>query len=126
MKLIQVEVITHAEQRYPTCGDWIFDGDTLTVRISDTGHRDSNILVAIHEIVEAFLCEAHGVTQEEVDSFDMAYEQNRTGESLEEPGDCVSAPYHAEHKAADIVERIVALNMPTDWIDHNARIGDLG
>jgi hypothetical protein len=121
--LFVAEVIVHNEQRYPTCGDWQFMEDgSLKVSVSDTGSRMSNLLVALHEVVEAVLCEANCVSQSDVDTFDMLFESCRTEESLEEPGDSLAAPYYCQHKIADIVERLVAFNANVDWMDHDNNV----
>lgn len=123
--LIYVEAIPHKNQRYETCGDWQQLPGGLHVSVSDTGNKMSNLLVALHEVVEAVLCEANGVPESAVDEFDMAYEVARTGSSLEEPGDCPLAPYHKQHKVADIVERLVAFQAGVNWNDHCNRVGAL-
>ena len=123
--LIHVEQIPHKNQRYETCGDWQFMPNGLHINVSDTGNRMSNLLVAIHEIVEAVLCEANGIKEKDVDAFDIEFEKNRTNESLDEPGDDVKAPYHKQHKIADVVERMVALQAGVDWEEHNRRVEDL-
>lgn len=120
--LFYVEAIPHKNQRYETCGDWQFLPNGLHVSVSDTGDRMSNMLVALHEIVEAILCEANGVSEKDVDRFDMEYEAKRTDSSLDEPGDEPSSPYHKQHKVADLVERMVALQAGVNWEEHNARV----
>lgn len=115
----RIEFIPHQDQRYSTCGDWQFSGDGLTVRVSDTGSRASNFLVAIHELVEAFLCESTGVSEGSVDEFDMSHPE------LEEPGESPLAPYHSQHVTAEIVERIVAQAAGVRWGDHAVAIDAL-
>src|SRR5215475_13697821 len=107
MKHIVIEVIPHSDQRYDTVGDWITDKtitwlgrNDLLIRVSDTGSDNSNFLIALHEFVEAMLCAEYGITQQQVDDFDMG-----PGKNMVEPGDSVDAPYHEEHKIAEVVER---------------------
>lgn len=121
--MIHVQVIPHKDQRYPTCGDWQFLQDGLLVSVSDSGDEKTNALVAIHEIVEAFLCKYAGVSGADVDAFDMALAMSN---SFEEPGDLRTAPYHLQHKTADLIERLVALQAGVDWLDHEQRIDALG
>lgn len=125
-KLVDVSCIPHREQRYETCGDWQKLGETLKIRVSDTGDRFSNLLVGLHEMVEAILCEAQGVSEIDVDNFDMLFEKLRVEGNLEEPGDHPSAPYHHQHKIADIVERLVAVELGINWEEHCARVEALG
>jgi len=109
---IIVKTIPAGEQRYPTLGDWIFarrsesgqnliqddTADTLHVFITDTGDDRANAALAIHEIAEATLCREAGISQFDVDSFDMSF----TGSG--EPGDEPDAPYHDQHLVATALE----------------------
>ena len=57
MKIL-IETIKHSEQRYPTVGDYWTDSDgTLQVRVSEMGDDRYALLVAVHEVIEAFLCQ---------------------------------------------------------------------
>jgi hypothetical protein len=122
---IHVEVIPHESQRYSTCGDWTFEGDSLKIFVSDMGDEKSNMLVAVHEIVESLLCRWAGIQQKDVDVFDIEFEKNRTDESLEEPGDSPDAPYNVQHRIADTVERLMALHVGVHWFDHDAKVNAL-
>jgi hypothetical protein len=125
---VLIEVIDHKAQRYLTTGDWQFKSskdasldaslatDFLHIRVSDTGDYRSNMLVALHEFVEAILCWVHGIDGRVVDAWDMG-----PGQYMEEPGNNPSAPYHREHCVADIVERLVAMHMIT-WQNHELNI----
>lgn len=112
-------MIPHKSQRYETCGDWRFLPGGLHVSISSTGNDFSDMLVAIHEIVEAYLCDANGVSEKEVDMFDMGHPE------LNEPGEDQRAPYHLQHVTAEIVERIVAQAAGVNWQEHCDRIDKL-
>jgi hypothetical protein len=78
---IEISTIPHAEQRYPTCGDWFFlddaVGSRLIVRVSDMGNPRFEALVGYHEAFEALLCKNDGVTDEMVTAFDTLYERVR-------------------------------------------------
>lgn len=119
MRII-IETVKHSEQRYATCGDWQYIGDELVVRVSDTGDVLSNVLVGIHELVEAVLCKANGIPESAVDFFD------KTNPELEEPGNSPEAPYHKQHVVAEIVERLVASEAHVVWQDHDYRVMSLG
>jgi hypothetical protein len=123
--LLKIELIPHAEQRYPTCGDWQVDSDgCICVKVSDTGLRVDALLVGIHEAVEAILCDAHNVLESDVDAFDIEF--NRTHDlSEEEPGEYPGAPYRREHATADVVERIVALEAGVIWRRYSDRVDAL-
>ena len=50
--------------------------------------RRYELLVALHELVEALLCKEAGVSQERVDALDEAYEAKRLPDDKDsEPGD---------------------------------------
>lgn len=113
---IIIKTIPHKYQRYSTVGDWFFDdsGD-LQIRVSDLGDDKMNAAIALHEMAEALMCKANGVSQKEVDDFDMQFEAQRQEGNLEQPGDNVLAPYFIEHGVASGIERIFAAEMGIDW-----------
>ena len=108
MRII-IETIPHEQQRYPTVGDWFYDpsGD-LVIRVSQMPDERYGLLVALHELVEAQLCLDRGITQEQVDAYDIEFERNRPPGNDSEPGDCMAAPYHNEHCFATGIERLMA------------------
>lgn len=78
-------------------------------------NNDYAFLVAIHELIEAWLCERQGVTDEAVTAFDMAFEANRPKGDLSEPGDDRVAPYRNQHCYATAVERLVCAALGVSW-----------
>lgn len=125
MRLIK-KIIPHNEQRYDTCGDWIWtsSGD-LYITISDTGNKLYNELIGFHEEIEALLCRQRGITQEEVDSFDMEYEARRPEGDTSEPGDSLKAPYYNEHQFATCLERLMALELGVNWKEYDEKVSSL-
>ena len=112
---IHIETIPHQEQRYSTTGDWWWAGDnTLELRVSDLGDWRHSALIALHELVEAWLCKAHGITTEMVDQWDMG-----PGAALEDPAADPRAPYHQEHDAAEAIERLLAHIFDVNWDEYN-------
>lgn len=113
MNRIDIRFIPEAEMRQPGIGDWWFDGETLHIRATnDTpdvtdGDGPWPFLVALHETVEAILCQAHGVDGKAVDDFDNLFEAEGHDED-DEPGDDERAPYRAEHRQAMIIEHLMA------------------
>src|SRR5207302_373555 len=108
----------HSEQRYETCGDWLTaHGHVRHVMVSDMGDEDYAFLVAVHEVIEAWLCTKRGISQQAVDAFDMGFEQNRDLGDETEPGDSRQAPYFSEHQFATMIEKLVATELGVDW-DH--------
>lgn len=108
---VTVHVIPHTDQRYATSGDWVWKDDGLVVTVSDLGDHRFNVLVAAHEVTEALLCRRDGVTEAQVDAFDLAYKGD-------EPGDDPSAPYHHQHTEASRIERLLADIMGVDWQEY--------
>ena len=106
---IKVNVIPHNEQRYDTCGDWQFIGDDLVISVSKLENSDLESLVALHEIVEALLCRANLIKDEEVTAWDKAHTDHPS------PGDIPNAPYYREHLIATIIERIIADEIGINW-----------
>lgn len=121
LKSIQIFVIPHQNQRYDTTGDWnIIKGeDILIIRVSDTGFWFHNMLIALHEFVEAVLCTFTGISPQMVDSFDLSHK------SLTDPGAASEAPYHQEHMAADAIERTVCQLAGISWNDYEMSINNL-
>lgn len=119
---IAITVIPHKDQRYPTCGDWQFDKDgNLQIRVSDCGHWLHNFLIARHELDEAILCKANGVTQEQVDKYDL--------EHPEAGDDCFShnmdAPYSHYHNLALAAEYQMASNLEVRWDEYTDAVEKL-
>lgn len=123
---ITIETIPNDQQRYPTAGDWYYDekGD-LHIRVSMLGDWRMESLVAIHELVEVLLCKHRGITQEQVDRFDIEFEKNRGDEDNREPGDEPNAPYQREHCLATSVERLLCAEFDLKWDDYAAAIENL-
>lgn len=120
---VVIETVPHSEQRYNTVGDWFFRQEaitkrvdiglggpkfdiveTLVVRVSDTGNWRWNMALALHEFAEAILCTSSGVSQDEVDKWDMEWSLRQHLIEDLEPGDDVNAPYHKQHREATALE----------------------
>ena len=110
MKIV-IETIPHLEQRYPTVGDWQIVGPgELRIAVSRMSDPRREWLVAVHELIEALLCIDAGVTQDEVDRFDLALLYNDP-----EPGDNPDSPYRRQHCLASAVERLLAAEFGVSW-----------
>lgn len=115
MLKIEIKTIPDKEQRYDTVGDYWKKGDTDEIRISEIGNRQYEFFVAIHEMVEQFLCENKGITDEEITKFDIDYENKRKPGDASEPGEDIYAPYHKEHMFAEKIEKMMADECGIDW-----------
>jgi hypothetical protein len=122
--------IDHKDQRYPTVGDWqskeVAGKPEISVLVSNLGYEDYNFLIAIHELIEAYLCWKRGITDEEVTRFDKRFEELRKDKEVDgEPGDDPYAPYKREHFFATNIERQLAHELGVDWGRYEERIGSL-
>lgn len=129
--IYDIKVVPHSEQRYDTVGDWIWskglkdDKVYLYIRVSDLGDWKMEFLVIIHELIEAVLCHIKGITQMQVDQFDMQYEIFRQPGDFSEPGNSRKAPYYWPHKIASWIERFLGFLLKVDWKLYNERINSL-
>jgi hypothetical protein len=116
---ITIEVIKYEDQRYPTCGDWLWPNEhNLLIRVSEMGDWRKEAAVAVHELVEAILCKADGVTEDAVDDFDMSH----LGHAEYEPGDDPAAPYHRQHCFATAVERMLIAALGVSWSEYEQAV----
>lgn len=115
---IVIEFIDEKEHRYPTTGDYFFEGNVLKIRVSKMKDNRHELLVAVHELTEVILTEHDGVSEESITEFDKEFERNRTEHSIEEPGDDPNAPYKKQHNVASGIERIMAGLLDVDWNEY--------
>lgn len=121
-----IETLPFSNMRYATCGDWLAGPDgSFEVLVAEMGDADSEFLVALHELVEAYLCRKAEVTDEVVTAFDKAFEAKRRPGNTDEPGDEPDAPYRQQHRTATLVEMIVADAAGVDWKKHEANVNAL-
>jgi len=96
--------------RYRTVGDWFETSPgCLNIQVADTGNWKYNLLVAVHELYEVLICRSDGVTEKQVDRFDLTHQDD------EDPGTHPKAPYHKQHLAAMGVEMLLAALMGVKW-----------
>jgi hypothetical protein len=86
---------------------------------------DYAFLIGIHEAVEAWLCQKRGITERQVNKFDMDYEKNRKKGDLSEPGNDPMAPYFNEHQFATHIEKMLAREMGIDWKKYSDVVDNL-
>ena len=124
---ITIETIDHSKQRYETAGDWTIDHDKqeLKIYVSNMGNWRYEALVGIHELCEVLLCLERHISQESVDAFDMAYEEDRKEGDNSEPGDDAMAPYRREHFFATNVERMLCAEFDIVWKDYDQAVNSL-
>lgn len=114
----EIRTIPHHAQRYPTIGDYFPHGGTNLIFVSELGNKDYEFLVAIHELVEMYLCQKHGIKESDITAFDIAHQDIDPGLSKE-------APYHKEHMAALKVEKMIAKELKVDWNKYEKRLEEV-
>ena len=126
--ICNISTIPHEKHRYETVGDWIVDNENLpafSIMVSEMGDPDYALLVALHEMVEMYLCWKRGIQQSDVDEFDKAYEAKRPDGDYSEPGDDKNAPYYREHQFATSIEKQIAAELGVDWEKYNTTVEEL-
>jgi len=129
--IIDIQTIPHNEQRYETCGDWWFDKkhEVLFIRVSELNNPKYESLIALHELVEALMCEDKKISETDVTEFDKNFEMLREifpriiGQ--QEPGDMISAPYHDAHKKASQMEATLADFLNVNFEDYEKAVNNL-
>jgi hypothetical protein len=129
---IIIEIINHKDQPLGQPGDWFFVGEghpsdssaivdyyqpgDLIVRVSDLGDWRYNFLLARHEMDEAILCKANGITTKQV------IERDASPEAEKDDPDSFSgypgAPYQAQHNDALASEWQMARLLGVDWDEY--------
>lgn len=115
---INIKSIPSELMRYPTCGDyWTDENGVLQIRVTEMNKRSMQSVV-LHEIVEKFVTEYQGISEKEIDKFDINYENNRT-ENDTEPGDSPDCIYKDAHSFAIAIEMLLANKLGVDWDNHD-------
>lgn len=123
---VNIKIIPHDQQRYPTVGDWWLDqnGD-LQIRVSKLSDPRREHLIAFHEYAEFLMCQEAGITAKMVDDFDTKYEADRHPDNEDEPGDDPSAPYVKQHCIATGFERMLAGELGVCWKEYEEELSAL-
>ncbi len=113
---VVIKSIPAGEFRYPSAGDYWDDPDgTKQIRVLALQDWRHELLLAVHELVEAFICDHRGIAEPDIMAFDVEFERNRAPGNLDEPGFASDAPYRAEHTFATAVEMLLAQQLGVDW-----------
>ena len=110
LPIIESMIIPHKSQRYDTAGDyWITKRGNWQIRISEM-KPDYEFMVLIHELIEFYLTQKRGISEESITYFD-------TGEGAEsdDPGTMKNAPYHKEHMFSTKIEKLLCKELNIDW-----------
>ncbi len=132
-KRIEIRTIPKGEEHfcgYPTQGDWqtLFDSvgnPIVKITVSEMDDEDAEFAVAVHELIEMWLCKKAGVREAAVSAFDRTFEAEREKgihSDEAEPGDDPRAPYRKQHQTATLIEMMVIEALGKSWPDHNENI----
>ena len=122
---IEIETIPHDDQRYETVGDYYSFQGVDFIDVSDMNSKDFEFLVAVHEMVEQYLCKRMGIPEKKISAFDIQFEKKRKKGNVDEPGDDPKAPYRHEHSMATAVERMVAGYLGINWKDYEKKCNSM-
>jgi len=128
LKPIEYKTVPQHDHRYPTVGDYWELPDSIQVRVSEMHDRRYEQLVLIHELVEIFVMQHRGIILKESDDFDIMFEKEREeGKHVEtdEPGDDPRCPYRKEHRFAENLERMLAIELGVDWFEYGKAVNEL-
>ena len=115
---ITIRTIPEWGQRYKTSGDyWTDKNGVEQIRVSQFDDWRYGALIAIHELVETVLCRDRGIKTEDIDKFDMAFEDKG------EPGDSPNSPYYREHQFASAIERLMCNELGIPWHEYDKEVG---
>lgn len=124
---INIEVIPHEQQRYPTVGDYWMEDGVQQVRVSHLPDWRYEILVAVHEIVELAITRHRGIPEGVISQFDVEFEKLRESRLRSgEPGDHPDSPYRREHFFATNLERLLAGELDVNWFAYEEYVDGLG
>lgn len=125
MKPIHIRAIPHQDHRKEagdTVGDWYTKFGSNVIEVSEMSDWRYEILVSIHELVEKVLCDHAGITEKQVDEFDFNWKEH---DNIEEAGNDSRAPYHKQHKIANVIERLLAIELEVNWNEYEKEIMSL-
>lgn len=96
--------------RFEGIGDWVTHDEITVIPLGDWRYE---FLVGLHELIEAQLCKARGISPQMVDEFDSKF----IGEG--EPGDSPDCPYRKEHAFATCIEMLVCNELGINFSDYD-------
>ena len=98
---IKIDIVD--EQRYDTAGDYFETPTGWRFAISRQRSIDDEFLILVHELVEWYLTQKHGIPEPDITSFDITAMKRGS----RDPGSEPDAPYRDEHSdAIDIEDRV--------------------
>jgi hypothetical protein len=87
------------------------------------------MLIAIHELFEAYAASRNHIPEPEVTKFDLWFDQEESKgnipKTLEEPGFHPLCPYNKEHQYATAVEMVLATLLGCNWWEYDEAVRKL-
>ena len=108
LPIIFYETIPHKSQRYDTLGDYYKDFLGIWNFTSSKTNAEYEFAIFIHELIEWFLTQKRGISEESITKFDIE-------SGLNDPGRSKKSPYHREHMFADGIERMIIKELGIKW-----------
>jgi hypothetical protein len=124
MKIV-IETLPLKKLRYKSLGDYFEDHGVEYIQVAELGDWRMELAIAIHELVEDYICKHRGIKEEDIMAFDLEFEKNRPKGNDSEPGDSPLAPYTKEHQIATAVERLLCSYLDVSWEDYEQRCIDV-
>jgi hypothetical protein len=114
----EIRFLPQRELRNKQVGDYYKDAyGKQHFEIAMTGKWEFDMLILIHELVEATLCRRRKIPDSAIDEgWDFVHPE------LDEPGADKRAPYHKEHMFAEKIERMVCKELGFSWKTYSKRI----
>ena len=116
------------KQRFKALGDWLVYGKGNFLILVAKCKIDYEFLMALHELIECFLCQKRGISEIEVNKFDELFSKEcKKGLHKNQPeaGRDKRAPYHKEHLFAIKIEKLIAKELKVDWKKYDKEVGEL-
>ena len=108
--------------RYETIGDYFDKNDKTFIEVYNLNNEDMNFCVAIHELIEQYLCKKKGIKERDIMKFDLNFEKNRKEGDFSEPGDADSCIYGRQHRFAENIERQLAYELGLNWKKYDDKV----
>ena len=122
IKEVHIKIVPQSKIRNHDCGDYWFDDNVLQIRVVELPEYSHSMLIAIHELVEAFMTDYQGIKEEDINKFDADfYLEKVCGSHAEEdePGFDNRACYRDHHTLCTAIEMMICSFLKISWKDYN-------
>jgi len=118
---VSIKLVPASEIRNHDLGDYWFENNVLQIRVVELPEYSHSMLIAIHELVEAFMTDYQGIKEEDINKFDALYDAERvTGIHIhDEPGFDNRACYRDHHTLCTAIEMMICSFLKISWKDYN-------